>query len=96
MPLAVTFAQPTTPQQGQEEGVKFSKLVKKARQLGCETFSRSVDAVMAKNWLKRVSYTLTDLELDDDLKLRVTTRLIDNSIATWWANLKLRAITSVT
>ena len=36
------------------------------------------------------------MELDDELKLRVTTRLIDKSAATWWDNLKLRATTSVT
>ena len=44
---------------------------------------------MAKNWLKRVFETLTNMELDDDLKLRVTTRLIDKIAATWWNNLKL-------
>ena len=51
---------------------------------------------MGKNWLKRISNTLTDMELDNDLKLRVTTKLIDKSATTWWDNLKLRAITSVT
>ena len=49
------------------------------RQLSCETFSRLVDVVLAKNWLKRVSDTLIDMELDDDLKLRVATRLNDES-----------------
>ena len=44
---------------------------------------------MAKNQLKRISDTLIDMELDDDLKQRVTTRLIDKSAATWWDNLKL-------
>ena len=36
------------------------------------------------------------MELDDDLKLRVATRLIDKSATTWWDNLKLRATTPVT
>ena len=63
--------------------VKLSKLVNKARQLGHETFLGIVDAVIVKNWLKRVSDTLTDMELDDELKLRVFTRLIDKSVATW-------------
>ena len=95
MPSMVTFAQPTTPQQRQE--VKLSKLVKEARQLGYETFSWSMDVVLAKNWLKRISDTLTDMEFDDDdLKLRVATRLINKSVATWWNNLKLRAVTPVT
>ena len=57
--------------------VKLSKLVKEARQLGCETFSGTVDVVAAKNWLKRVSDTLTNMELNDELKLRVATRLLD-------------------
>ena len=55
-----------------------------------------MDAVLVKNWLKWVSDNLTNMELDDDLKLRVTTRLIDKSDATWWDNLKLRATTPVT
>ena len=36
------------------------------------------------------------MKLDDDLKLRVATRLIDKSATTWWDNLKLRATTPVT
>ena len=36
------------------------------------------------------------MEHDDDLKLRVATRLIDKSAATWWDNLKLCTITPVT
>ena len=82
-----TFAQPAALQQWQ--GVKLSKLVKKARQLGCETFFGSVDAVVARNWLKRVFDTLADMELDDDLKLIVATKLIDKIAAIWWDNLKL-------
>ena len=55
-----------------------------------------MDAVVARNWLKMVFDTLVNMEFNDDLKLRVTTRLIDKSIATWWDNLKLRATTPVT
>ena len=29
------------------------------------------------------------MELDDEMKLRVTTRLMDKSATTWWDNLKL-------
>ena len=54
--------------------MKLSKLVKEARQLGYETFSGIMDVVVAKNWLKRVSNTLTDIELDDKLNLRVAIR----------------------
>ena len=34
---------------------------------------------------------MIDIELDDELKLRVATRLINKSDATWWDNLKLRS-----
>ena len=50
----------------------------------------------AKNWLKRVLDTLIDMEIDDELKLKVATRLIDKSVATWWHNLKLRSTSSIT
>ena len=60
----------------------MSKLVKEVRQLGCETFLWLVDVVVVRNWLKRVFNTLTDMELNDELKLKVATRLIDKSIAT--------------
>ena len=59
--------------------------------MGCETFSGTVDVGAIKNWLKRVSDTLTNMELDDKLKLRVATRLIDKNAAIWWDNLKLRS-----
>ena len=36
------------------------------------------------------------MKLEDDLKLRVTTRLIEKCVATWWDNLKLQSNTPVT
>ena len=36
------------------------------------------------------------MELDDELKLRVATRFMDKSAATWWDNLKLHSTTPVT
>ena len=50
--------------------------------MGCEIFSRSIDVVVAKNWLKKVSDTLTNMELNDELKLKVAIRLIDKNAAT--------------
>ena len=47
VPSTATFVQLVIPQQGQ--GVKLSKLVKEAKQLGYETFSRIVEAIVAKN-----------------------------------------------
>ena len=46
--------------------------------------------------VKRVSDTLIVMKLDDKLKLRVATRLIDKSVATWRDNLKLRSIAPIT
>ena len=77
VPPPTTFTQTST-----QSEVKLSKLIKKARLLGCETFSGTVDAVMAKNWLKKVTDILTDLELNDSLKLKIATRLMDKSAAT--------------
>ena len=71
-PLVTPPVQPT---------VKLSKLVKEVRQLGCETFFGTVDVVTIKNWLKRVSDTMTNMELDDELKLRVAIRLMDKCAA---------------
>ena len=76
--------------------LKLSKLVKEVRQLGCETFFAIVGAIAVKNWLKKVSDILTDMELDDDLKLRVATRLLDKSVVVWWDNLKLRSTALLT
>ena len=45
------------PQSSSSSGIKLSKLIKEARTVGCETFSGTVDAIVARNWLKRVSDT---------------------------------------
>ena len=39
---------------------------------------------------------MVDMELEDTLKLRVATRLLDQSAATWWKNLKLRTSVPIT
>ena len=76
-PYPITFAQPST-----HQGVKLSKLVNEVRLLRCETFSGSVDAIVAKNWLKKISDTMINMELEDNLKMKVIIRLIDKSAAT--------------
>ena len=91
LPSPTTYALPFT-----QPGVKLSKLVKKARLLGCQTFSGTVDAIVAKNWIKKVSDTMVDIELEDTLKLRVAMRLLDQSAATWWESLKLRTSVPIT
>ena len=77
MPPTITFAPPPT-----QPFMTLSKLVKEAKQLGCQTFSSTIDVVAAKKWLRRVSDTLSDMELDDELKLKIVTRLSDKSAAT--------------
>ena len=81
-PLVTPLAQPT---------LKLSKLMQEARQLGCETFFGTVHAVAVNNWLKRVLNKLIDMELDDELKLRVATGLMDKNAATLLNNLKLHS-----
>ena len=76
--------------------IKLSKLVKEARHLGCDIFSSIVDVVAARNWLKRISITLTNMELDDELKLRVIIELMVKSATTWCDNLKLSSTSPVT
>ena len=40
--------------------------------------------------MKRVFDNLIDMDLDDELKLRVVIRLINKNVVTWWDNIKLR------
>ena len=83
MPYPVPPPPTTHAQSSTQPGLKLSKLVKEARLLGCQTFSGTVDAIVAKNWIKKVSDTMVDMELEDTLKLRVAMRLLDQSAATW-------------
>ena len=39
---------------------------------------------------------MVDMKLEDTLKLKVATRLLDQSAATWWENLKLRTSIPIT
>ena len=77
MPPTTTFPQLLT-----HTGIKLSKLVKNVRLLSCETFFGSVEVVVARNWLKSIFDTLTDMKLNNEFKLKVATRLIDKSAAT--------------
>ena len=70
-------------------------MVKEARLLGCETFFGTVDAIVAKNWMKKITNTMVDMELEDSLKLKVATRLMDKIATTWWENLILRTIVPI-
>ncbi|XP_039115261.1 uncharacterized protein LOC120250502 [Dioscorea cayenensis subsp. rotundata] len=49
----------------------LSKVLKEARQLGCNGFDGSGDAMAAKEWLKRLVATFEDMGIEDELKLKV-------------------------
>lgn len=69
----------------------LSKLLKEARQLGCNSFDGATDARAAKEWLKRVLTTFEDMGIEDDLKLKVAVRLLQSRASTWWETLKGRS-----
>ena len=71
----------------------LSKLVKEACQLGCSTYEGTSDAIVAKQWLKKVVATFDDMSLVNVLKLKVAIRLLDKRVSVWWENLRSRAYT---
>ena len=62
--------------EGSRQTSTLSKLLKEARQLGCSTFDGTCDAIVAKNWLRKATTTLEDMG-DDEMKLKVATRLLE-------------------
>ena len=46
--------------------------------------------------MKKITDTMVDMELEDNLKLKVVTRLMDKSAAIWWENLKLHTFVPIT
>ncbi|EOY08575.1 Gag protease polyprotein [Theobroma cacao] len=76
--------------------VSISKNLKEARQLGCVSFTGELDATVAKDWINQVSETLSDMGLDDDMKLMVATRLLEKRARTWWNSVKSRSATPQT
>ncbi|EOY08397.1 Gag protease polyprotein [Theobroma cacao] len=75
------------------QDVSISKKLKEARQLGCVSFTGELDATVAKDWINQVSETLSDIGLDDDMKLMVATRLLEMRARTWWNSVKSRFAT---
>ncbi|WRX12108.1 Retrotransposon gag domain - like 10 [Theobroma cacao] len=78
------------------QDVSISKKLKEARQLGCMSFTGELDATVAKDWINQVSETLSDMRLDDDMKLMVATRLLEKRARTWWNSVKSRSTTPQT
>ncbi|EOY26510.1 DNA/RNA polymerases superfamily protein [Theobroma cacao] len=65
--LVVLSTTPLAPPPVQD--VSISKKLKEARQLGCVFFTGELDATVAKDWINQVSEALSDMGLDDDMKL---------------------------
>ncbi|EOY26216.1 Gag protease polyprotein [Theobroma cacao] len=78
------------------QDVSISKKLKEARQLGCVSFTGELDATVAKDWINQVSETLSDMKLNDDMKLMVATRLLEKRARTWWNSVKSRSATPQT
>ena len=74
----------------------LSKMVKEAHQLRCSTFEGTSDAIVAKQWQKKVVAIFDDMSLVDDLKLKVAIRLLGKRASVWWENLRSRAPTQLT
>ncbi|EOY18964.1 Gag protease polyprotein, putative [Theobroma cacao] len=67
-----------------------------ARQLGCVSFTGELDPTVAKDWINQVSKTLSDMRLEDDMKLMVAMRLLEKRARTWWNSVKSRTTTPLT
>ncbi|EOY20442.1 Gag protease polyprotein [Theobroma cacao] len=81
VPPIVPPVPPTVPPMSD---ISISKKLKEARQLGCISFTGKLDPTVAKDWINQVSKTLSDMRLEDDMKLMVATRLLEKRARTWW------------
>ncbi|XP_039115300.1 uncharacterized protein LOC120250538 [Dioscorea cayenensis subsp. rotundata] len=81
---------------GPSQALALSKLLKEARQLGCGSFDGTSDAMIAKEWVKRVIATFDDMSLGGETRLRVATRLLEGRARIWWESLKSRSFGQVT
>ncbi|EOY00084.1 Gag protease polyprotein [Theobroma cacao] len=68
--------------------ISISKKLKEARQLGYVSFTGELDPTIAKDWINQVSETLSDMRLEDDMKLIVATRLLEKRARTWWNSMR--------
>lgn len=78
------------------QSMSLSKILNKARQLGYSSFDSISVAMDAKEWLKRVIATFDDMVLNDELRLKVATRLLEGRARVLWDNLKSRSRTVLT
>ncbi|WRX24309.1 Retrotransposon gag domain - like 10 [Theobroma cacao] len=87
---------PTTLSVPPIQDVSISKKLNEARQLGCMSFKGELDATVAKDWINQVSETLSDMRLDDYMKLMVAMTLLEKRARTWWNSVKSRFTTPQT
>ncbi|WRX14562.1 Retrotransposon gag domain - like 10 [Theobroma cacao] len=93
-PITAPIPPPLIPPQTPD--VSIFKKLKEARQLGCVSFTGELDAIAARDWVIQVSKTLTDIRLDDEMKLKVATRLFKKRARTWWSLVKSRSLIPLT
>ncbi|WRX29421.1 Reverse transcriptase/retrotransposon-derived protein [Theobroma cacao] len=86
LPTAPSVPPPSSPVLPPVSDVFISNKLKGARQLNC--FTGALDSTVAKNLINQVSKTLSDIRLDDDMKLIVATRLLEKRACTWWNSVK--------
>ncbi|EOY32140.1 Gag protease polyprotein [Theobroma cacao] len=87
---------PVTPSVPLAHDVSISKKLKEARQLCCVSFVGELDATAAKDWINQVLETLSDMRLEDEMKLIVAMRLLEKRARTWWNSVKSSSIILLT
>ncbi|WRX12317.1 zinc finger protein [Theobroma cacao] len=87
----VTALVPPPPIPPETPNVFISKKLKEARQLGYVSFTGELDVIVARDWIIQVSETLTYMGLDDEMKLKVATRLFEKRARTLWNSVKSRS-----
>lgn len=81
---------------GPRQALALSKLLKEARQLGYGSINSTSDAMISKEWIKRMIVTIDDMSLGTEMRLRVATRLLEGRAQIWWESLKSRSFGQVT
>ena len=68
--------------------MQVSKLLKEARQLGCESFNGLGDVSAVQVWLERVTMAAEDLRLSEAARVVLATRLLEGDARTWWISVR--------
>lgn len=76
---------------GTSQAEALSKLLQEARQLGCGSFGGNSDAMIAKEWIKRIIVTFHDMSIGVEIRLKVTNRLLEDRAQILSESLKRRS-----